>query len=161
MLRPVNLKVQPSSGAAVMVRVALAIVIFGPTLTRAGEPDWPQWRGPGRDNVWPVAGFPQKLPDKFRELWKQPVGGGFGGIAVVGDSVFLMDRQTSPKEVERVVCLDFDTGKPKWVREYPASYKGVDYGNGPRSTPTVHDGKVYTLGTVGHVHCLDAASGNI
>src|SRR5262245_47091213 len=72
-----------------------------------------------------------------------------------------MDRQTKPAEIERIVCMELDSGAIKWVREYPVAYKGLDYGNGPRCTPTIHDGKVYALGAVGHLHCLDASNGEV
>jgi outer membrane protein assembly factor BamB len=94
-------------------------------------------------------------------VWRQPIGGGYGGIAIVGNCVYVMDRQIKPSEAERVICLDFDTGKTVWVHEYPVSYKGVDYGNGPRSTPTVHDGRVYTFGAKANLICLDAVSGKV
>src|SRR5688572_13247166 len=106
---------------------ALALFLSLPISALAAEHDWPQWRGPNRDNRWPVANFPAQLPARMPSLWAKPVGRGYGGIAVVGRAVFVMDRQTTPKEVERVLCLDLDTGETKWVREYPVSYKGIDY----------------------------------
>jgi outer membrane protein assembly factor BamB len=90
-----------------------------------------------------------------------PVGGGFGGIAVAGGRVYLLDRQKEPREVERVLCLDAMTGKTVWSHEYPVAYGKLDYGNGPRTTPTIHAGKVYAYGAVGHLHCLDAATGKV
>jgi outer membrane protein assembly factor BamB len=73
--------------------------------------------------------------------------------------VYTLDRQKSPQEVERVLCLDADTGETVWVHEYPVVYGKLDYGNGPRSQPTVADGRVYTLGALGHLSCLDATTG--
>jgi outer membrane protein assembly factor BamB len=140
---------------------AFASLLILPRCASAADGDWPQWRGPGRDNVWPCRDFPQKLPARLPQLWRQPIGGGYGGIAAAGGRVFVMDRQKTPRDVERVVCFDLDTGARNWVHEYPVSYKAIDYGNGPRSTPTVIDGKVYTLGAVGHVHCLDAETGKV
>jgi len=66
---------------------------------------------------------------------------------------------TKPDQQERVLCLDAATGKPLWQHAYAAVYKDLSYGNGPRSTPAVFDGRVYTLGAVGHLHCLDATTG--
>jgi outer membrane protein assembly factor BamB len=142
--------------------------------------DWPQWRGKNRDNVWQVEKLPETLPEKLDARWKKPIGGGYGGIAVTGGRVYVMDRQKdaeaiirvrgaaaglfarlATKEVERVVCLDAETGKQHWVHEYPVAYGRLDYGNGPRCTPTVHAGKVYTLGALGHLYCLDAKSGKV
>jgi outer membrane protein assembly factor BamB len=127
----------------------------------AAEPEWPQWHGPKRDQVWPIRDLPAALPQSSKPRWVKPLGGGFGGVAVSGGRVLVMDRQTKPREVERIVCMDIDTGAIKWVREYAVAYKGLDYCNGPRCTPTIHDGKVYTLGAVGHLHCLDATNGEI
>src|SRR5215471_2157315 len=67
--------------------------------------DWPQWRGTNRDNVATLPGLPDRLPDKLTPRWKQPLGGGYGGISVVGQRVYVMDRRKSP-EAERVLCLD-------------------------------------------------------
>lgn len=70
-----------------------------------------------------------------------------------------MDRQTEPNERERVLAFDAATGRRLWTHTYPAAYGDLSYGNGPRSTPTFHQGRLYTVGAVGHVHCLDARTG--
>jgi WD40 repeat protein len=57
------------------------------------------------------------------------------------------------------LCFDEKTGEQLWRYEYPCRYGNMEYGNGPRATPTVFDGLVYTLGTMGHLACLDAQSG--
>ncbi len=63
---------------------------------------------------------------------------------------------------ERILCLDAATGKRLWLHEYATAYGDLGgYSNGPRAMPTVYQGRVYTLGAVGHVHCLDAASGKV
>jgi outer membrane protein assembly factor BamB len=64
-----------------------------------------------------------------------------------------MDRD-GPEE--RVVCLDAAKGDELWAYRYPADYHRVDYGSGPRATPTVHDGRVYTVGATGILLCLEA-----
>ena len=61
----------------------------------------------------------------------------------------------------RVLCFDEATGQPVWTHSYSVDYKNMEYGNGPRASPTVHEGKVYTLGTQGHLFCLDAVSGRV
>ena len=61
---------------------------------------------------------------------------------------------------ERVVCLDEKDGRELWVHEYDCPYT-ISYAAGPRATPLVHQGKVYTLGAEGHLHCLEAATGKI
>jgi outer membrane protein assembly factor BamB len=124
--------------------------------------DWPQWRGPRADSTWEAPVLPDKWPDGgLVTAWQQPVGGGYGGIAVADGRVFLMDRQKEPAEVERVLCFHAETGKPLWTVSYPVQYGKLDYGNGPRATPTVHEGRVYAFGALGHLHCLEAATGKI
>jgi outer membrane protein assembly factor BamB len=105
-----------------------------------------------------------KLPDRWpdaglRRLWRRPLGGGHAGVIAAGGRVYTLDYLKGPKEVERVLCFDADTGRPIWSRSYPVRYGGLSYGNGPRATPTLFDGRVYALGAVGHLHCLDAATG--
>jgi outer membrane protein assembly factor BamB len=134
----------------------------GVSASKLRADDWPQWRGPNRDGVWRTVDLPDRLPaDGLSPRWKQPIGGGYGGIAVASGRVYVLDRQTKPREVERVVCLDATNGKQLWVHEYAVNYQKMDYGNGPRSTPTVYAGRVYTFGALGHLHCLDAATGKV
>lgn len=123
--------------------------------------DWPQWRGRDRDGVWKAEGLPQRLPEKLAPRWKVPLGAGYGGLAVTDGRVYVMDRMKQPKEVERVVCLDARTGDTLWAHEYPVAYGKLDYGNGPRSTPTVHQGRVYAYGALGRLSCLDAKTGDV
>lgn len=124
--------------------------------------EWPRWRGPRGDGTWRVADLPEKWPAAgLPPTWKKPIGGGYGGIAVENQRVYLQDRQKQPSEVERVLCLDAPTGETLWVHTDPVEYGKLDYGNGPRGTPTVAGGRVYTLGAVGRLNCLDAATGAV
>src|SRR5262245_26969527 len=136
----------------------LTLLLLTPPCTAA---DWPQWRGTDRDSVWAEKGLPDRLPDKLTPRWKQPLGGGYGGIAGRARRVFVQDRQKEPREVERVLCLDTANGKTVWEHAYPVTYGKMEYGNGPRATPTVHGGKVYTLGAMGHLFCLEEKTGKV
>ncbi len=135
--------------------------------------DWPQWLGPQRDAVWRETGIVEKFPTsglKFR--WRAPIGGGYSGPAVAEGRVYVMDRQlgkgaTNPANPfargeipgsERVLCLNEADGKILWQHEYNCPYT-VSYASGPRATPTVHAGKVYTVGAEGNLVCLDAKKG--
>ena len=123
--------------------------------------DWPQWRGANRDGVWRETGILETIPASGLEVrWRAKVGQGYAGPVVAQGRVFVTDHVFDP-EVERVQCFDEATGKALWVHAYPCDYKDMEYGNGPRASPTVHDGKVYTLGTQGHLFCLDAAKGEV
>jgi len=127
----------------------------------SGGEDWPQWRGPRSDGTWRGPKLPEKWPATgLRCLWRQPIGGGYAGVAVAKGRVYTMDYSKAPDETERVLCFDA-TGKPLWSHSYPVKYGKLAYGSGPRAMPTIHDGRVYALGAVGHLHCLDAATGKL
>ena len=124
--------------------------------------DWPQWRGPNRDGVWNESGVLEKFPEPQLKLsWRAAVGSGYCGPTVASGRVYVMDRQTRPTPVERVCCFDAATGKSLWVYPYECIYRGVQYLAGPRASVSLEDGRAYSLGTMGNLHCLDAASGKV
>lgn len=119
--------------------------------------DSPQYRGANRDGViigpklsrdW------QTQPPKL--LWRQPCGGGYAGFAVVGDLVVTIEQRG---ESEAIVAYDLPTGRELWDYEYPALFKEAMGGNGPRATPAISEGRVYSLGATGQLVCLDAETG--
>ncbi len=120
--------------------------------------DWPQWRGPNRDNK--VTGFtePKTWPKELTKKWKVTVGLGEASPVLVGDKLYVIGRQETD---EVTLCLDAATGKEVWKEKYDASFKARGDGGypGPRSTPAVADGKICTLGVNGLLICRDAASG--
>jgi outer membrane protein assembly factor BamB len=79
-------------------------------------------------------------------------------VTSAGGRVFLMDRQAGE---ERVLCLEAASGEPVWEHRYRADYGDLDYGSGPRASVTLHAGRTYSVGAVGHVRCLDAATGAV
>jgi len=118
--------------------------------------DWPQFRGQERDGVardtllaesWPEAGPP--------ELWRRPLGEGFSGISAVGDRLYTLDARG---EVEFALALDAETGEELWRCPIDRTFQN-EFGNGPRSTPTVVGGVVYVLGSHGRLYALDAETG--
>ncbi len=124
--------------------------------------DWPRWRGPRGDGTWQAPPLPEKWPaDGLKQAWRQPLGGGYAGVSVAEGRVVTMDRQKEPREVERVVCFDAESGRSLWTHSYDVAYGNLDYGTGPRAAPTIDAGRVYTLGAVGHVCCLELTTGRL
>jgi len=114
--------------------------------------DWPQFRGPGHDNVsrekveladsWPA--------DGPKVLWSTPTGLGYGGAAIVGDELFILDREDDQRDVLR--CLSMTDGKEKWRFQYDAPARLSH--NGSRSMPAVDQKNVYIIGPLGHMHAV-------
>lgn len=124
--------------------------------------DWPQFRGPRGDGTWHAPDLPERWPETgLKQLWRQEIGGGYAGVSVVGDRVYTLDRQKPPDERERILCFHAESGQLLWKHEYPVEYGKLDYGNGPRATPTIHDGRLYSVGALGDVKCLDAKTGDV
>jgi outer membrane protein assembly factor BamB len=118
--------------------------------------DWPQWLGPTRDAASPEKVAAWKGDPKV--LWRQPVGEGNSSPVVAGGRVFLHSK-VKDKDEEEVLVLDAKDGKEVWRKTYPRAAFKSDYGNGPRATPAVADGKLYTYGITGVLTCWDAAGG--
>jgi outer membrane protein assembly factor BamB len=117
--------------------------------------DWPQFRGPNRDAVSAERGWLAHWPESGAKVaWRAQVGKGHSAISVSGGLAYTMGWDG--KE-ESVVCLDAATGKERWRKRYPSDT--IVQWPGPRATPTVKDGVVYTLGQHGPFCAWDAASG--
>ena len=111
--------------------------------------DWPQWRGPNRDNVWNETGILRTLPaEGLKVRWRAPVGPGWSSPVVVRGRVFLTDmRLEKPRAWERIQCFKESTGQRLWSREselvsYPEWAFIPEHGGGPASTPMVEDGRI-------------------
>jgi outer membrane protein assembly factor BamB len=137
-----------------------AATTFIPFSAQADE--WPQWRGPNRDGLWKETGVVEKFAsDKLKLRWEVPITNGYSGPTVADGRVFLTERVTEPDQLERVRAFDWRDGKELWSHEYPCNYVGVGYTDGPRASVTVDDDRAYSLGTMGHLFCFDAAKGTV
>lgn len=129
--------------------------------------DWPQFRGLNRDAVWNVPGIMQTFPAEGLPVsWRVQVGFGLASPVVAEGRVYLVDAELNkPKAQERVRCWDEKTGRPLWSHAYDVTYPDWAFDAsqkaGPNSTPILRDGKVWSLGQMSDVFCLDAARGSV
>jgi outer membrane protein assembly factor BamB len=122
--------------------------------------DWPQWRGPNRDAR--ATGFeaPANWPEELTEKWQLTVGEGVASPSLKGDKLYVFSRQDG-QEILR--CLNAATGDEIWTYGYEAeAIRGPAASfDGPRSSPTVADAVVVTLGAQGMLSCVNADSGEL
>ncbi len=144
------------------MRILLAsTILFLLFSTTAIADDWPQWRGPKRDGVWRERDILRRFPeDGLRRQWSVPIGPGYSGPVVADGYAYVTDRVVEPEQKERVHCVDMINGKKLWTFEYPCQYVNIGYMAGPRACPIVDNSNVYTLGTMGNLHCLNAITGD-
>jgi len=141
------------------ISIFMALVMLA-ALGAKGEAaaDWPQFLGSARNGVYGGDDLAESWPAKGPPvIWQKTVGHGFSGPVVADHKLVLFHRVG---DNETVQCLDARTGNSTWSFAYPTSYRD-DFGfdNGPRATPTIAGGRVYTFGAEGMLHCLDLATG--
>jgi outer membrane protein assembly factor BamB len=120
---------------------------------------WPGYLGPQRDGTSTEKGLLKKWPDDGPPVaWEKKLGGGYSSMAMAKGRLVTMYYETGN---EVVICLNADNGKPIWRRSNKASYKDQDsrFTQGPRSTPTIDDDRVYTVGATGIFTCWQLKDG--
>jgi outer membrane protein assembly factor BamB len=119
---------------------------------------WTDFRGPARDGVYPGEILTEWPDAGLERLWKQPVGGGYASFVFGEGRAFTIEQR---RENEVVAAYDLRTGREWWTHSYRALFQENLGGDGPRATPTYHDGLVYSLGATGEMRVLDARTGAV
>ena len=134
--------------------------------------DWPQWQGKNRDGKWNETGIVKSFPeDGMKPKWQVDVALGYSGPAVADGKVIVCDyklekgtitnnpgRRDPLQGLERIRCLDANTGEQIWEHAYQCEYK-LSYPGGPRATPAISGNYVVSLGAEGNVVCLSLDEG--
>lgn len=142
-----------------LTSAVLAAVALAPAQAAIKPTDWPQFRGPFRNGFSPETGLLKQWPEAGPpKVWTvSGVGGGYSSVSVV-DGVIYGTGSKGGKD--HIWARDEATGAEKWSTPF-ADSKRVGYGEGPRSTPTYANGKVYAVSPGGELACLNAADGVI
>lgn len=121
--------------------------------------DWPHWRGPDYNGISSETDWDPTALKDLTIAWRKPVGTGFSSISVVNGKAYTMGNEN--KDTDVVYCFDAATGNELWRHEYPEDLNPKYYNGGTSSTPTVSDGRVYTLSKTARAFCLDADTGDV
>ena len=142
----------------ILVSSLLAVLAAGATLSAE---QWTGWRGAARTGV-STAAVPASLAAKATEMWSAPVGIGHASPIVDGQRVYVFTRKG---EQEVAQAIDLATGKPVWTAAYDQPYTmnsaATAHGKGPKSTPVLAAGRLFTLGIAGTLSAFDAATGKV
>ena len=140
----------------------LAVVLAASLIAAPSGADWPQWRGPARTGVADAPVAARWPSGALTRAWSIEVGEGHAAPVVSGNRVFVHARVGGD---EVVSAHDLGDGRAVWTQRQPVAYTPMSaaagHGAGPKSTPLLHQGRLYTFGAGGALSCFDAATGRL
>ncbi|MBG89857.1 MAG: serine/threonine protein kinase [Verrucomicrobiales bacterium] len=145
------------------MRALILILLFVSTIAHTALADsfnWPGWLGPKRNGWVPGVQAPKTWPKELTRGWQIETGQGYGSPLVSDGKVYQHARQG---ENEVLWCIDLSNGERLWRQAYRVPFKiaggGDFHGKGPKSSPVIAEGRVFTMGITGVLTAWDAKSG--
>lgn len=140
--------------------IGAVLIVMVLTMSVQGADDWAHYLGPNYDLQPSAKDFTAK---SATTIWNIKVTTGMCSLTIADSLLYTMGNDGTDENQDKardfVYCLDTKTGKEKWTFDYPCLLEPSMHPGGPSSTPTIHEGKVYTLSKAGHIFCLDAKTG--
>lgn len=133
----------------------LLLVVLAVSSGVAGS-DWTQWGGPDGDNISKESNFSVSAISQPEILWTSEVGNGFSSVSVQGSSLITVGHKGG---MDTIYCLNSKTGKEIWKYSYENGTGGGF--KGPRATPVIDEGRVYSQSCTGKMFCLDLKTGKV
>jgi outer membrane protein assembly factor BamB len=119
---------------------------------------WTSFRGPNRDGLYEEMPVMTSWPAQgLAPVWKEPVGVGYGSLTVADGRAYTLEQR---RKKEVVAAYDVNNGHELWTQGWNAEYTD-ETGDGPRTTPTWDEGRLYALGATGELRCLNAQNGQV
>jgi len=143
-----------------MLRSLAVALTLASTIAGVRAQDWAQWRGPARSGTTEAFTAPAAWPDRPKKVWEVTVGSGHSSPVVSGGRAYVLSRVGDD---EVLTAFDVQSGREAWQQRYRASYQAnpaaESHGKGPKSTPAVGGGRIFTLGINGTLSAFDAGTG--
>lgn len=139
----------------------LSAVVISSAARPAPAGDWTQWGGASRDFKSDATGLAERWPEGGpKKLWSREIGDGYSAVIADGDTLYTMCRK--PPDQEVVMAIQASDGQPLWEFAYSAKYTPemqMEFGPGPHATPLVVEDRLYTVGVMGDLYCLNKKTG--
>jgi outer membrane protein assembly factor BamB len=161
---PVRVEPDPAAGAGSLPSAGGGATATPPPAEPLPSPApdpraFPQFLGPNRDATLRGLRLARRWEEKRPvALWRQPIGKGWSGFAVAGGLAVTLEQRDGR---ELVAAYGLEDGRVRWSHLGGEGFESAMAGDGPRATPAIHAGRVYTLGVNGVLTALDLATGRV